>query len=492
MGGRDATMVLLDENGIRCDGRKIDEPRRIMIKAGGLKNADGSAYIEFGDNKILVGVFGPRDVHPKHMSNTDTGILRVRYHMEPFSVGERKRPAPSRREIEISKVIKEALEPAVMLEKFPRTAVDVFIEVLQADGGTRCAALTAASVALADAGIPMRDMVAAIASGKVADTIILDVNNEEDQAGQADMPVGYMPSLKKITLLQLDGVLTPEEYKKCVDVGVKGCEIVYELQKKAQILELLEQGKRVDGRALDEPRKICIEINAIPKANGSARVYLGDTQVLCGVKIQPDKPFPDVGDKGMFMCTAELLPLSHPTVETGPPQAPVIELARVVDRGIRESHMVDVSQLVIEKDKSVVGVFADVVVIDYDGNLFDACSYAATAALLTSKTPTWEMVDDQPTVVEGGDKQLPVSTIPVSVTMGKIGNYIVVDPNGDEWASMDSRITITTDSDGNIVALQKGGSDGFSQEEINQCGELSVKVGAKIREQLKSAQEESQ
>jgi len=107
------------------------------------------------------------------MSNTDTGILRVRYHMEPFSVGERKRPAPSRREIEISKVIKEALEPAVMLEKFPRTAVDVFIEVLQADGGTRCAALTAASVALADAGIPMRDMVAAIASGKVADTLFL-------------------------------------------------------------------------------------------------------------------------------------------------------------------------------------------------------------------------------------------------------------------------------------------------------------------------------
>jgi exosome complex component RRP41 len=214
-----------------------------MIKAGGLKNADGSAYIEFGDNKILVGVFGPRDVHPKHMSNTDTGILRVRYHMEPFSVGERKNPAPSRREIEISKVIKEALEPAVMLEKFPRTAVDVFIEVLQADGGTRCAALTAASVALADAGIPMRDMVAAVAAGKVADTVILDVNNEEDQAGQADMPIdqagqadmpiGYMPSLDKITLLQLDGVLTPEEYKKCVDVGVKGCKVVYELQKKA-------------------------------------------------------------------------------------------------------------------------------------------------------------------------------------------------------------------------------------------------------------------
>ncbi|MEK0368345.1 MAG: DUF47 family protein, partial [Nitrosopumilus sp.] len=110
MGGREATMVLLDENGIRCDGRKIDETRKITIKAGVLKNADGSAYIEFGDNKILVGIFGPRDVHPKHMSDTDTGILRVRYHMEPFSVTERKNPAPSRREIEIS-LYEKALIP---------------------------------------------------------------------------------------------------------------------------------------------------------------------------------------------------------------------------------------------------------------------------------------------------------------------------------------------------------------------------------------------
>ncbi len=233
MGGRDTDLVLLDENGIRCDGRKVDEPRKITIKAGVLKNADGSAYVEFGANKILAGVFGPRDVHPKHMSSTDTGILRCRYHMEPFSVGERKNPAPSRREIEISKVIKEALEPAVILDKFPRTVVDVFLEVLQADGGTRCAALDAASVALADAGIPMRDMVSACAAGKVADTIILDVNNEEDQAGQADMPIGYMPNLNKITLLQLDGVLNQEEFKKCVETGINGCKLVYDLQKKA-------------------------------------------------------------------------------------------------------------------------------------------------------------------------------------------------------------------------------------------------------------------
>ncbi len=197
MGGREANVVLLDENGIRSDGRKVNETRKVTIKAGVLKNASGSAYIEFGGNKILAGVFGPRDVHPKHMSNPDTGILRVRYHMEPFSVGERKKPAPSRREIEISKVI------------------------------------DAASVALADAGIPMRDLVCACASGKAADALILDVNNEEDQAGQADMPIGYMPNLGKITLLQLDGVLTADEYKKCIELGLEGCKQVYEIQKNA-------------------------------------------------------------------------------------------------------------------------------------------------------------------------------------------------------------------------------------------------------------------
>ena len=166
----------------------MNETRKVTIKTGVLKNANGSAYIEFGGNKILAGVFGPRDVHPKHMSNPDTGILRVRYHMEPFSVTERKNPAPSRREVEISKVVKEALDP-------------------------------------------MRDLVCACAAGKAADTLILDVNNEEDQAGQADMPIGYMPNMGQITLLQLDGVLTPDEFKKCIEIGIDGCKQVYEIQK---------------------------------------------------------------------------------------------------------------------------------------------------------------------------------------------------------------------------------------------------------------------
>ena len=233
---------LMTEDGIRCDGRRLDELRNISIKVGVLKNADGSAYIEFGKNKILAGVFGPRDVHPKHMANPDSGILRCRYHMSPFSVTERKNPAPSRREIEISKVIKEALQPSVILKDYPRTVIDVFIEVLQADGGSRCAALDAASVALADAGIPMRDLVSACAAGKVADRIVLDVNNEEDQEGQADMPVALMPNVGKITLLQLDGILKPEEFKTCMQTALVGCRKVYEVQRKALMEKYFKTG----------------------------------------------------------------------------------------------------------------------------------------------------------------------------------------------------------------------------------------------------------
>ena len=235
---------LMTEDGIRCDGRRLDELRNISIKVGVLKNADGSAYIEFGKNKILAGVFGPRDVHPKHMANQDSGILRCRYHMSPFSVTERKNPAPSRREIEISKVIKEALQPSVILKDYPRTVIDVFIEVLQADGGSRCAALDAASVALADAGIPMRDLVSACAAGKVADRIVLDVNNEEDQEGQADMPVALMPNVGKITLLQLDGMLKPEEFKTCMQTALVGCRRVYEIQRKALMEKYFQTGEQ--------------------------------------------------------------------------------------------------------------------------------------------------------------------------------------------------------------------------------------------------------
>lgn len=225
--------MLMSDDWRRVDGRRWDELRRVKIEVGVLKNADGSAYIEFGKNKIVVAVYGPKEAHPKHIALPDRSILRCRYHMQPFSVDERKNPAPSRREIEISKVTREALEPALILEDYPRTVIDVFIEVLQSDGGSRCAGITAASVALADAGINMRDMVAACAAGKVAGRIVLDINDEEDKMGEADMPVAFLPNLKQVSLLQLDGKLTKDEFKECLNLAIQGCMQVYKLQREA-------------------------------------------------------------------------------------------------------------------------------------------------------------------------------------------------------------------------------------------------------------------
>ena len=224
---------LIDKKGIRLDGRKADELRPVKLQVGVLSNADGSAYIEHGKNKILAAAFGPREMHPKHLSQADRMVLRCRYHMAPFSVQERKSPAPSRREIELSKVIKESLEPALFPELYPRTGVDVFVEVLQADGGTRCAAITAAALAIADAGVPMKDLVVACAAGKVEDTMVVDLYDAEDKLGAADVPVAYMPNLNAITLLQMDGILTPAEFEKAVSMAMDGCKKIYEMQKEA-------------------------------------------------------------------------------------------------------------------------------------------------------------------------------------------------------------------------------------------------------------------
>jgi exosome complex component RRP41 len=224
---------LIDKKGLRLDGRKPDELRPVKLEVGVIPNADGSAYIEQGKNRILAGVYGPREVHPKHLALQDRAVLKCRYHMAPFSVQERKSPAPSRREIEISKVIRESLEPSVFTEYYPRTMIDVFIEVLQADGGTRCASITAASLALADAGIPLRDLVVACAAGKADDTIVLDLMDEEDKLGKADVPVALMPSLNGITLLQMDGKLTHEEFETAVNMAIEGCKKIYPMQKEA-------------------------------------------------------------------------------------------------------------------------------------------------------------------------------------------------------------------------------------------------------------------
>ena len=224
---------LIDKKGVRLDGRKPDELRPLKLEVGVLSNADGSAYIEHGKNKILAAVFGPREMHPKHLSRPDRMVMRCRYHMAPFSVQERKSPAPSRREVELSKVIREAIEPSLFVELYPRTGIDIFVEVLQADGGTRCASITAAALAVADSGIPMRDLVVGCAAGKIEDTIVLDLYDAEDKLGSADVPVAYMPNLNAVTLLQMDGILKPEEFEKAVNMAIEGCKQIYPMQKEA-------------------------------------------------------------------------------------------------------------------------------------------------------------------------------------------------------------------------------------------------------------------
>ncbi|UCC34057.1 MAG: exosome complex exonuclease Rrp41 [Candidatus Bathyarchaeota archaeon] len=220
-----------DKKWARADGRKPDELRPTRLEVGVLANADGSAYIEQGKNKILAGVYGPHELHPKHRAQPDRAVLRCRYHMAPFSVDERKHPAPSRREIELSKVARWALEPTIFLENYPRASIDLFTEVLQADGGTRCASITVASLALADAGIPMRDLVVACAAGKVDGHLVLDLTDVEDKNGEADMPVALMPNFNAITLLQMDGQLTSKEYEKTLGLAIDGCKQLYTIQK---------------------------------------------------------------------------------------------------------------------------------------------------------------------------------------------------------------------------------------------------------------------
>lgn len=217
----------------RVDGRKPDELRPIHIESGVIPNADGSAYIEMGRNKIIAGVYGPREMHPKRFSKPNMGILRCRYHMAPFSVDPRRSPAPSRRDREISMVMTDAIEPALFLERYPRSVIDVFVEIIEADGGTRCASINAAAVALADAGIPMKDLVSSCASGKYEGNLILDLGDYEDKNGESDVPVAYLPKNDQVTLLQMEGIMTQDETEKCIELAIEGCKQIYEIQKEA-------------------------------------------------------------------------------------------------------------------------------------------------------------------------------------------------------------------------------------------------------------------
>ena len=217
----------------RLDKRNLEEFRPMKAGAGMLTRAEGSGLFEFGGTKAISAVHGPRKVHPRHLMEPKRAVLRCKYFMAPFSTQDRIRPGYSRRGIEISKVITEAMFSVVFVEDNPKTAIDAFIEVMQADASTRCAGLNAVAIAMADAGIPMRDLVSCCSVGKVDDKIVLDVSGIEDNYGQVDIAIATIGGTDKIVLLQIDGILTPDEFSKAMDLGVKGCSEVFEKQKEA-------------------------------------------------------------------------------------------------------------------------------------------------------------------------------------------------------------------------------------------------------------------
>lgn len=272
----------IDENGLRLDGRRVDEIRDMKMEIGVLSRADGSCYLEWGKNKILAAVYGPRELHPRRMQRPDAAVIRYRYNMASFSVEDRIRPGPSRRSTEISKVSREAFEPVVMTNFYPNAVIDVFAEVLQADAGTRTAAINAATMAMADAGIPMKGLVAACAVGKVDNQLVLDLNKDEDNYGQADVPIAITQD-GDITLLQMDGNLTQEEFKQALELAKKGCQEIFELQretllKKFGTFEEVEIELPVEEPAIEEeaiePEMVAEEAEIVEEA-----AYLEEEEV---------------------------------------------------------------------------------------------------------------------------------------------------------------------------------------------------------------------
>lgn len=221
----------------RLDGRKFNELRKMTAKVGIIPNADGSAMFTFGDTVAIAAVYGPRKLHPQHMQDPSTGVLRCNYDLLSFSVEDRKKPGPSRRSQEISKVAGWALEPIIDLEAFPNTVIDVQIYILQADAGTRTAGINAASMALAHAGIPMRDLVCSVAVGKQDKEFIVDLTKEEEDfkegEGATDFAIAKLASSDEFSLLQLDGKIRPEEINEALKLASKACKEIYETQKKA-------------------------------------------------------------------------------------------------------------------------------------------------------------------------------------------------------------------------------------------------------------------
>ena len=237
---------LFREDGKRLDGRDKHELRPIKMEVGILENADGSAYLEWGNNKIYAAVYGPREVHPHHLAKPDRGILRVFYRMATFSVFDRKRPAPGRREKEISMVITDCLKPVLFLELYPGTSFEVFINVMDADGGTRCACTTVAALALADAGIPMRSLVTSVAMGKIDGELITDLSGIEDKAGEADLPCAITWFNEELSLLQFDGSMNLKEFSKFLTLAKEALTKIHEIQLetlKKKYIEIQEEYK---------------------------------------------------------------------------------------------------------------------------------------------------------------------------------------------------------------------------------------------------------
>jgi len=247
--------------------------------------------------------------------------------------------------------------------------------------------------------------------------------------------------------------------------------------KRDYLSKLAAQGKRADNRKFDEFRPIEIEIGYIPKAEGSARVKIGNTQIVTGIKMGVGEPYPDTPNEGVMSTAAEMIPMASPDFEAGPPRENAIELARVVDRGIRESQVIEVEKLCIEPGEKIWIVFIDIHILDYDGNLFDAASLASLAALYNTTVPAkrFEVGENFP---------LPMKDPPISCTSVKFNNAIVIDPSLDEEEVAETRLTVATDENGDIRAMQKGLNGSFTVDEIKKVIKASIDNGKKIREEL--------
>jgi exosome complex component RRP42 len=253
--------------------------------------------------------------------------------------------------------------------------------------------------------------------------------------------------------------------------------------KRKQIEQLLEKDNRLDGRGLLEHREMKLEQGLIERAEGSARVLLGKTEVVVGIKVEMGEPFSDTPNEGVLTVNAELVPFASPDYEPGPPDENSIELARVVDRGIRESKMIDTEKLVIEPGKKVFVVFVDIYVLNYDGNLIDASALAAVAALSNTKMSKYE-IEEGEVKIRSGYEQLPLKKHPITVTCAKIGNKLIVDPWVEEEQIADARISFAIDDDDNICAIQKGGRGYFEPLQVFEAAKIAKEKAKELRKKL--------